>query len=177
MCYTVEINLNRLFFCSYEKRREVFKQHFFPIFSKYILYFNVFLSNKNYFCLYAVFLSIMDGIKNYPPSPPPFSKPFFVSNCFVNRLKNNFEQLDSCLIHSWFFCCLLANTSMDVAYFVDFAWIENNPTNIAFLYKFLLPIYSSLILLYTEYTIDIRLQQCIRVLQYSLFFFFAILAE
>lgn len=78
-------------------------------------------------CRIHFFLCIMDGFKNYPSSPPPFSKPFPVSICFGKRLKNDF-------------CWLSVNTSMDVAYFVDFAWIENYLTYIALIYKFLFAI-------------------------------------
>lgn len=95
-------------------------------------------------CRMQFFLGIMDGFKNYPSSPPPFCKPFPVSICFGKRLRNNF-------------CWLSVNTSMDVAYFVDSAWVENNLTHIVFIYKFLLAISSSFAL-YITYRVYIWCQ-------------------
>ena len=86
----------QLIFCSILRREtlgSMVLDNFFAICGNFNLEFRFSSS-------FLLFKSIMDGIKNYPSSPPPFSKPFLVSNCFVNRLKNNFEQLDSCLIHS-----------------------------------------------------------------------------
>ena len=45
------------------------------------------------------FFGFLDGIKNSPSSPPTFSEPFPVSDRFIS-------------------CQLLANTLMDVTYFV-----------------------------------------------------------
>ena len=79
-----------------------------------LLYWTIFLA-------IAIFLavSILDGIKSYPPSPPTFFEPFPVSNrTFPIKLTSHGDSklqfLVSAIVKGILFCYLLTNTSMDV---------------------------------------------------------------